>query len=93
MPRDTLFSPIDTTDCPIPIKYLDVLRYTRTNLDSQAEARIDDVWDPDTPNGNGVWDPDTQLSASWMGTSSFDILRTKPPAGHEWVAGRPTRIH
>ena len=32
------------------------------------------------------------LPQPWTGTTYFDILRTKPPAGYEWVGGRPTRI-
>eukprot|EP00973_Karenia_brevis_P028184 3883559-Karenia_brevis.AAC.1 len=58
-PRNTLFVP-SADDCPLPLKYLDCVRYTKTNLESDKEARIEDVWCTDGAR---------ELSGSWTGTT------------------------
>ena len=59
-PRVKLYSPKEES-FPIPLKYIDVSRTTRTNLDVMQERRIDDYW-----NIDGSRD----LSASWTGFTS-----------------------
>ena len=38
-------------DCPMPLRYLDVHRFTRTSFMEKNEVKIDDYWDG-TPNDN-----------------------------------------
>ena len=45
-PRVKLYSPREES-FPIPLKYIDVSRTTRTNLDVMQERRIDDYWNID----------------------------------------------
>ena len=45
-PRVKLFSPREES-FPIPLKYIDVSRTTRTNLDVKQEKRFDDYWNID----------------------------------------------
>ena len=83
-PRTTLYVPTDE-DCPIPVKYLDVMRTTHTDVETpQSEVRIEDHWT----------EPDAQraLSSDWTGKTCFDLLRPKPPPGFSYVEGRLTRI-
>ena len=42
-PGVKLYSPREES-FPIPLKYIDVTRTTRTNLDVEQESRIDDYW-------------------------------------------------
>ena len=56
-PRVKLYSPREES-FPIPLKYIDVSRTTRTNLDVMQERRIDDCWSIDGSR---------DLSASWTG--------------------------
>ena len=63
-PRVELYSPREES-CPIPLKYIDVSRTTRTNLDVKQERHIDDYW-----NIDGSRD----LSDSWTGFTQFTIL-------------------
>ena len=41
--RETLFDPRDV-ETPIPLKYLDVMRKTETDLIEKSEATIEDLW-------------------------------------------------
>ena len=68
-PRVKLYSPREES-FPIPLKYIDVLRTTHTNLDVMQESRIDDYW-----NIDGSRD----LSDSWTGFTQFTLLSEKPP--------------
>ena len=52
---------------PSPLKYIDVSRTKRTNLDVKQERRIDDNW-----NIDGSRD----LSASWTGFAQFTVKTT-----------------
>ena len=45
-PRAKLYSPRDES-FPIPLKFIDASRTTRTNLDVMREHRIDDYWNID----------------------------------------------
>ena len=69
MPREESF--------PIPLKYIDVIRSTQTDLDVAQEKRIDDYWNVD---GN------RNLSDSWT------LLNETPPEGFMWSVGRLTKI-
>ena len=75
--RVKLYSPREET-FPIPLKYIDVSRTSRTNLDVKQERRIDDCW-----NIYGSRD----LSDSWTGF----LLEEKLPDGYMWSRGRLTR--
>ena len=76
-PRVKLYSPREES-FPFPLKYLDVSRTTRTNLDVKQEKRIDDYW-----NIDGSRD----LSDPWTGLTRFIVLEEKPPDGHMWSGG------
>ena len=80
-PRVKLYSPREES-FPIPLKYIDVSRTTRTNLDVKQERRIDDYW-----NIDGSRD----LSDSWTGSTQFTLLEEKPPDGCMWSGRRLTR--
>ena len=66
---------------PIPLKYIDVSRSTRTDMDVRQERRIDDYW-----NIDGSRD----LSNSWTGFTQFNLLEEKPPDGYTWSGRRLT---
>ena len=70
-PRVKLYSPTEES-FPIPLKYVDVSRTTRTNLDVVLERRIDDYW-----NIDGSRD----LSDSWTGFTQIALLDEKLPDG------------
>ena len=76
-PRVKLYSPREET-FPIQLKYIDVSRTTRTNLDVMQERRIDDYW-----NIDGSRD----LSDSWTGFTQFTLLEEKAPDGFLWSGG------
>ena len=80
-PRVKLYSPKEES-FPIPLKYIDVSRTTRTNLDVMVERRIDDYW-----NIDGSRD----LSDPWTGFTQFTLLEEKPPDGYMWSGERLTR--
>ena len=73
-PRVKLYSPREES-FPIPLKYIDVSRTTRTNLDVKQEKRIDDYW-----NIDGSRD----LSDPWTGFTQFTLLEAKPLDGFLW---------
>ena len=68
-PRVKLYSPREES-IPIPLKYIDASRTTRTNLYVMQERRMDDYW-----NIDGSRD----LSDSWTGFTQFTLLEEKPP--------------
>ena len=80
-PRVKLYSPREES-FPFPLKYIDVTRTTRTNLDVKREKRIDDYW-----NIDGSRD----LSDPWTGFTQFTLLDEKPPNGYMWSGRRLTR--
>ena len=60
-PRVKLYSPREES-FPIPLKYIDVSRTTRTNLDVKQEKRIDDYWNIDGSRDlSGSWTVFTQF--------------------------------
>ena len=80
-PRVKLYSPREES-FPSPLKYIDVSRTTRTNLDVLQESRIDDYW-----NIDGSRD----LSEYWTGFTQFILLEEKPPDGYMWPRERLTK--
>ena len=80
-PRVKLYSPREES-FPIVLKYIDVSRTTRTNLDVKQERRIDDYW-----NVDGSRD----MSGSWTGFTQFTLLEEKHPKGYMWSRERLTR--
>lgn len=81
-PRTKLFMP-DEIECPLPLKYLDILRRTETDSDYQVERTIRDFWIEAGPR---------ELSTAWVGRTCFTMLRPKPPSGYKWVEGRLTKM-
>ena len=77
-PRVKFYSPREES-FPIPLKYIDVSRTTRTNLDVMQERRIDDYW-----NIDGL----RNLSDSWTGFTRFTLLEDKHPEGYMWSGER-----
>ena len=73
-PRVQLYSPREES-FPIPLKYIDVSRTTRTNLDVKQGRRIDDK-----RNIDGSRD----LSDYSTGFTQFILLEEKPPNGFLW---------
>ena len=80
-PRVKLHSPREES-FPIPLKYIDVSRTTRTNLDVKRERRIDDY---------GIIDGSRDLSGSLTGFTQFTFLEEKSPHGYMWSGERLTR--
>ena len=80
-PRVKLYSPREES-FPIPLKYIDVSRTTRTNLDVMQDRRIDDYWNNDGPR---------DLFDSWTGFAQFTLLEEKPPDGYMWSGWRLTK--
>ena len=60
---------------PLPLKYIDVIRSTHTDLDVAQEKRIEDHWNVD---GN------RNLSDSWTSCTRFTLLNETPPKGYMW---------
>ena len=77
-PRIALFVP-DPESFPIPIKYIDVLRTTWTDLDEASLRYSKDIW-------TDVKDKD--LRVPWTGRTVFYLLRPKPPVGKMWAGGK-----
>ena len=80
-PRVKFYSPREES-FPIPLKFIDVSRTTRTNLDVKQERRIDDYW-----NVDGSRD----LSDSWTGFTQFTLSEEKPLDGYMWSGVRLTK--
>ena len=73
-PRVKLYVPREET-FPIPLKYIDVTRNTRTSLDVLMEKSIGDF-----SNVDG----DRELSDTWIGFTRFTMLREERPDGFTW---------
>ena len=84
-PRVKMFSLSEDT-CPVPLRYVDVMRRTETDLEDLAERQIDDYWiGTDTPKTR-------DLSNSWVGKTTFFLLRPNPGPKHMWQGNRLTQI-
>ena len=84
-PRTELYSPTEDDACPVPLKYLDVTRETRTSSEIPDEGIIKDIWDPDESIQR-------KLFQEWTGTTTLDILKERPPNGYTWCNGRLPRL-
>ena len=80
--QESNFTRREKNHFPIPLKYIDVSRTTRTNLDVKQERRIDDYWKIDGSR---------DLSDSWTGFTQFTLLEEKAPDGYMWSGERLTR--
>ena len=63
----------------IPLKYIDVIRSTCTDVDVLQEKRINDYWNVDV---------DRTLSDSWTDFTRFTLLNETPPKGYMWSGER-----
>ena len=81
-PRVQLYVPKEESFL-IPLKYIDVIRSTHTDLDRAQEKRIDDNWNVDG---------DRNLSDSCTGFTRFTLLNETPPEQYMWSGGRLTKI-
>jgi hypothetical protein len=69
-------------NCPIPLKYIDILRSTSTDIRDKVESEVKDIWyDTD----------DKKLSVPWIGKTTFILLRPKLADGWYWIGGRATQ--
>ena len=75
MPKEKTF--------PIPLKYTDATRSTRTDLDVTQEKRVDDYWNVESRK---------LLSDSWKGFTKFTLLNETSPKGCMWSGERLTKI-
>ena len=82
-PRRDLFIPTED-EFAIPLKYIDILRITQTDLSTRAEKRVDDLWTADEGN--------SKLSNLWAGYARFVVIGPKPKPNHEWVDGIEIRL-
>ena len=65
-----------------PLKCIDVVRQTKTNLDTLEGRSIDDKWNLD---GNRI------LFRSWSGSTRLRILNRRPHNVSSWVDGSLTK--
>ena len=80
-PRHHLFDP-DQCSPPIPLEYLDVIRFTETNV--KGSSQVVDCW---------VTDPRAdQVKGPWVGKTSFNIRLPPPKKGWVIQNGRPTKV-
>ena len=68
---------------PIPLKYIDVIRPTHTDLDVAQEKRVDDCWNVDGYKS---------LSDSWTGFTRFTLLNETLQRGFMWSGEKLTKI-
>ena len=81
-PRVKHYVPKEET-FPTPLKYIDVMRSTNTDLDVAQEKRIDDYWNVDE---------DGRLSDSWTGFTKFTLLKETSPKRYMWSGRRRPKI-
>ena len=83
-PRTSLFIPTDQ-NCPFPIKWIDVTRFTQTSIDAASLNKIDDLW------FDGTNTVECNLDQEWIGRTRFTLLKPAPPKGWVWQDGRLTK--
>ena len=71
VPRVKLYVPKEES-CPIPLKYIDISRTSKTALDVMLEKQIEDYWNVDG---------EKELSDAWTGFTRFVPLKEKPTDG------------
>ena len=64
----------NTETFPIPLKYVDVMRETQDEYKQCLRKIVNDMWTEAT----GV-----NLSEEWIGSTRFQILRTRLPEGYK----------
>ena len=79
--RGKLYSPGEVSFL-IPLKYIDVSRTIRTNLDVKQEKRVYDSWNID--GSRDLFDP-------WTRFTQFTLLNEEFPDGYMWYGVRLTR--
>ena len=84
-PRTSLYVPTEGT-LPVPLKYIDVPRQTKTNCTTLEEHDINDIWNDPDRGGRDL------SEGSWVGTTTFTLLKPIPKPGYEWISGRETRV-
>ena len=78
-PRYWLYVP-DPETLPVPIEYIDVLRFTKTNV--KGHESVVDCWKTDSD----------QVPGPWIGKTSFNIRVPNPKPGWVIQNGRPTKV-
>ena len=78
-PRVKLYMPKEES-FPIPLKYIDVTRKTRTSLDVLLEKIL---------MITGTW-MERELSEAWTDLTRFILLNERPPDGFSWSGERLT---
>ena len=78
-PRYWLYTP-DADSLPVPIAYIDVLRFTKTNV--KGHDTLVDCWVSDSE----------QIPGPWVGNTSFNLRLHDPKPGWVMQNGRPTRV-
>ena len=86
-PRTKLFQPTEE-NCPIPLKYIDVMRTTETDLEDKSLSKIEDFRGTADRGGKPF---NAELPESWTGKTTFELLRPLPPTGYSYIEGRLTR--
>ena len=87
VPRIDLFCPEKCDDAPpMSLENVDMTRIAYTDLDTQDEKRIQNIWD-------GTDRDSRRLFGTWRGETCLDILPSEPPPpGYAYHGGRLTRI-
>ena len=81
VPRTKLYIPDEQT-FPIPVKYVDVTRWTETDLDEIALGQINDL---------RVDVREKDLGQRWTGKIVFRLIRPKPEPGMVWAGEKQIR--
>lgn len=71
-------------ECPIPLRFLDVIRFTFTNLEDKREIFTQDTWIPEA----ALPEDTRRLSGEWTGTTIFRSLRPESPVGFKWFTDK-----
>ena len=79
VPQSKLYVPKEQT-FPILLNYIDVTGQTRTGIDNSLELTLKEYWDEEKA---------VAFFEDWIGTTRFQILRTRLPEGCKWVCVRP----
>lgn len=87
IPRKRLFTPNEDPDdpCPIPLKFLDIMRRSDTSNTSLAESSIEDFW-------TDRIEAKRDLTDEWAGRTAFSLNMPPLQPGYEWQNGRPTCV-
>jgi len=87
VPRKFLYVPHHDT-CPIPLKWLDIVRETNTDLDHAGLHKFEDYWTTE------LRDPHRkQLDEAFIGYTQFQLLEPEKENGKTNQHGRPTVVH